>query len=150
MKGLQMTYAVRNERSRLLNRVPEVTVYFWIIKVLCTTVGETASDFLNVNLNLGLVGTSLATGVLLMLAAGISPLSGGPRLDVGSIVADIASLQPAGFLWVGLITVIATPITRVIAAAVGFGLVGEWRMVLIAVAIVGVIGLSIVTALAGG
>lgn len=63
-----MTYAVRNERSRLLNRVPEVTVYFWIIKVLCTTVGETASDFLNVNLNLGLVGTSLATGVLLMLA----------------------------------------------------------------------------------
>ena len=97
-----------------------------------------------------LAGALLLIGVLLMLAAGISPLSGGPRLDVGSIVADIASLQPAGFLWVGLITVIATPITRVIAAAVGFGLVGEWRMVLIAVAIVGVIGLSIVTALAGG
>ena len=31
----------------LLNKVPEVTVYFWLIKVLCTTVGETAVDFLN-------------------------------------------------------------------------------------------------------
>ena len=37
----------------LLSKVPEVTVYFWIIKVLCTTVGETAADFLNVNLNFG-------------------------------------------------------------------------------------------------
>lgn len=26
---------------RLLTRVPEITLYFWIIKVLCTTVGET-------------------------------------------------------------------------------------------------------------
>ncbi|WP_434028135.1 hypothetical protein [Streptomyces graminofaciens] len=29
------------------NKVPEVTVYFWVIKVLCTTVGETAADLLN-------------------------------------------------------------------------------------------------------
>ena len=34
----------------MLNKVPEVTVYFWIIKVLATTVGETAADFLNDNL----------------------------------------------------------------------------------------------------
>ena len=31
----------------MLNKVPEVTLYFWIIKVLCTTVGETASDYLS-------------------------------------------------------------------------------------------------------
>ena len=31
----------------MLNKVPEVTLYFWIIKILCTTVGETAADFLN-------------------------------------------------------------------------------------------------------
>jgi uncharacterized membrane-anchored protein len=56
-------------RSRqLLNKVPEVTIYFWIIKVLCTTVGESAADFLNVNLNLGLTGTSVVTGVLLVVA----------------------------------------------------------------------------------
>jgi uncharacterized membrane-anchored protein len=51
-----------------MNKVPEVTVYFWAIKVLCTTVGETAADFLNVNLNFGLTGTSLVTGLLLGIA----------------------------------------------------------------------------------
>ena len=53
---------------QLLSKVPEVTIYFWIIKVLCTTVGETAADFLNVSLNLGLTGTSVVTGVLLVVA----------------------------------------------------------------------------------
>lgn len=52
----------------LLNKVPEVTLYFWVIKILCTTVGETAADFLNVNLNLGLTGTSVVTGLLLAIA----------------------------------------------------------------------------------
>lgn len=52
----------------MLNKVPEVTIFFWVIKVLCTTVGETASDFLNVNLNLGLTGTSIAMGILLVIA----------------------------------------------------------------------------------
>ena len=48
--------------------MPEVTIWFWVIKVLCTTVGETAADFINVNLNLGLTGTSVVTGVLLVVA----------------------------------------------------------------------------------
>ncbi len=51
--------------KQILSKVPEVTIFFWIIKVLGTTVGETASDFLNVNLNFGLVGTSIVTGILL-------------------------------------------------------------------------------------
>jgi uncharacterized membrane-anchored protein len=50
----------------MLSKVPEVTIYFWIIKILCTTVGETASDFLNVNLGLGLTGTSIAMGACLL------------------------------------------------------------------------------------
>lgn len=54
--------------KNLLNKVPEVTLYFWIIKILCTTVGETVADFLNTNLNLGLTGTSLVMGVLLIIA----------------------------------------------------------------------------------
>jgi uncharacterized membrane-anchored protein len=57
-------HALASSRQ-LLNKVPEVTLYFWLIKVLCTTVGESAADFLNVNLNFGLTGTSLVTGVLL-------------------------------------------------------------------------------------
>jgi uncharacterized membrane-anchored protein len=53
-------------QARVLSKVPEVTIYFWIIKVLCTTVGETASDFLNVDLGLGLTGTSIAMGACLL------------------------------------------------------------------------------------
>jgi uncharacterized membrane-anchored protein len=53
---------------QLLSKVPEVTIYFWVIKVLCTTVGESAADFLNVNLNFGLTGVSVVTGVLLVIA----------------------------------------------------------------------------------
>lgn len=50
---------------RIMNKVPEVTLYFWIIKILATTVGETAADFLAVNLNLGITVTSyLMTGLL--------------------------------------------------------------------------------------
>ncbi len=51
---------------RMLNKVPEITVYFWVIKVLCTTVGETFADNLNENLGLGLSGTSYIMGTLLI------------------------------------------------------------------------------------
>jgi len=51
----------------MLNKVPAVTLYFWIIKILCTTVGETAADYLNKNLNFGLTGTSLVVGVMLIV-----------------------------------------------------------------------------------
>src|SRR5438045_3390280 len=50
----------------MLNKVPEVTLYFWIIKVLCTTVGETAADNLNSQLKLGLTGTTYVMGGLLL------------------------------------------------------------------------------------
>jgi uncharacterized membrane-anchored protein len=53
---------------QMLNKVPEVTLYFWIIKVLCTTVGETAADYLNSHMGLGLTGTSLVMSVLLVVA----------------------------------------------------------------------------------
>jgi uncharacterized membrane-anchored protein len=51
----------------LLNKVPEITLYFWIIKILCTTVGETFADFLNVNLHLGLTNTTYLMGSLLIV-----------------------------------------------------------------------------------
>jgi uncharacterized membrane-anchored protein len=53
---------------QMLNKVPEVTLYFWVIKILCTTVGETASDYLATNLNLGLTKTTFITGALLLVA----------------------------------------------------------------------------------
>ncbi|MBB6732712.1 hypothetical protein [Cohnella zeiphila] len=52
-----------NQTRTILSKVPEVTIFFWIIKVLCTTVGETFSDFLSVNLGLGLPFTTLLMGI---------------------------------------------------------------------------------------
>jgi uncharacterized membrane-anchored protein len=51
---------------RLLNKVPEVTLYFWVIKIMATTVGETAADYLIFNLHMGLTKTSITMGVLLL------------------------------------------------------------------------------------
>jgi uncharacterized membrane-anchored protein len=49
------------------NRVPRVTVDFWLIKLMAVTVGETAADFLALNLGLGLqLTTLLMTGVLIV------------------------------------------------------------------------------------
>ena len=52
----------------MLNKVPEITLYFWIIKILCTTVGETAADLLNTSLGLGLTLTTVVMGVLLVVS----------------------------------------------------------------------------------
>src|ERR1700704_3584046 len=43
---------------QMLNKVPEITLYFWVIKILCTTVGETAADLMNEELGLGLTNTT--------------------------------------------------------------------------------------------
>lgn len=52
----------------MLNKVPEVTLFFWLIKMMSTTVGETAADYLNVNLDWGLTATSEITGLLFLTA----------------------------------------------------------------------------------
>lgn len=62
-----MTFGSRS----LLNKVPEVTVAFWVIKILCTTVGETAADYLNGALGWGLTYTSLAMTALLIAALAV-------------------------------------------------------------------------------
>ncbi len=51
---------------QMLNKVPEITLYFWVIKILCTTVGETGSDYLQDNAGLGLTKTTLITGSILI------------------------------------------------------------------------------------
>jgi uncharacterized membrane-anchored protein len=51
----------------LRNRVPEVTLVFWIIKVLSTTTGETFADFLDSTLGFGLVGTTVVMGFVLLV-----------------------------------------------------------------------------------
>ncbi|GAC1595479.1 MAG: membrane protein [Candidatus Velthaea sp.] len=55
----------------MLNKVPQVTLVFWIIKILATTVGETAADFLKTKMHLGLMGTSLIMGALFLIALAV-------------------------------------------------------------------------------
>ncbi len=49
------------------NKVPEVTAYFWVIKILATTVGETAADYLSTTLHLGLVSTSYIMSAIFII-----------------------------------------------------------------------------------
>ncbi|UFI42750.1 COG4705 family protein [Pseudomonas savastanoi] len=54
-----------------LNKVPEVTLAFWVIKILSTTVGETVADFLAVDAGLGAGVTTLGMTVLLAIALSV-------------------------------------------------------------------------------
>jgi uncharacterized membrane-anchored protein len=63
-----MTTATTGRAARtMLNKVPEITIFFWIIKILATTVGETAADNLATNLGLGLTGTTWVMSAVLVV-----------------------------------------------------------------------------------
>jgi uncharacterized membrane-anchored protein len=49
----------RDDVRLMLNKVPEVTIWFWVIKILCTTVGESFADWINMTLGVGLVNTAV-------------------------------------------------------------------------------------------
>jgi uncharacterized membrane protein len=85
----------------------------------------------------------LVVGVVLMAMNGIAPLSGGPAFDLARLVPDLAALRPAGFLWLGLVAVVATPTARVVASLVGYARGGEREMAFIASLILIVIAASV-------
>jgi uncharacterized membrane-anchored protein len=62
------TVAGRSLPGTLLSKVPEVTVFFWVIKILATTVGETGADWLGTHLDLSLTGVTLIMTALLAVA----------------------------------------------------------------------------------
>ena len=90
----------------------------------------------------------LVVGVTLMLVNGISPLDGAPAFDPTLIWTDMKAGLPVGFLWLGRIAVIATPMVRVAVSAVGFAREGQWRMVGVGAGILIVIAVGIVTSIA--
>lgn len=60
-----MPTAATGDKVVIHNRVPKVTADFWLIKLMAVTMGETAADYLNVQMGLGLTATSLImSGVL--------------------------------------------------------------------------------------
>lgn len=64
------TATLRRARP-MLNKVPEVTAYFWVIKILCTTVGESLADYINETLGFGLTNTTVlfSAGLIAVLVA---------------------------------------------------------------------------------
>src|SRR5258706_9276812 len=48
-----------SERDEVLSKVPAVTLAFWIVKILATTLGETGGDALSMTLNLGYAVSTL-------------------------------------------------------------------------------------------
>jgi uncharacterized membrane-anchored protein len=63
-----MPVAANENSSTSFNRVPNVTADFWLIKLMAVTMGETAADYLAVNMGLGLVTTALIMSGILTLA----------------------------------------------------------------------------------
>src|SRR5947208_5089524 len=122
--GAMTTMTDRSSRARrMLNKVPEVTLYFWVIKVLCTTVGETASDYLSDNVGLGLTNTTYITSALL----------------IAVLVAQFRQRRyVAGIYWTGivLISVVGTQITDNLSDNLGISLVVTTTVFSIALALV--------------
>ncbi len=55
---------MNKEQESVLSKVPEVTLIFWVIKILATTLGETAGDALSMSMNLGYL---LSTGIFAVI-----------------------------------------------------------------------------------
>src|SRR3954468_8066341 len=101
---------VQPSLRQMLNKVPEITLYFWAIKILCTTVGETASDYLTDNVGLGLTNTTYITGAVL----------------IATLVFQFrARKYVPGIYWLGvvLISVVGTQITDNLTDNAGVSLV---------------------------
>lgn len=87
--------------------------------------------------------TLIAIGVALMAATGRSPLDASAPLDLGRLAGDLAALRPEGFLWLGLLLVLATPSTRVLVSLGGYVRAGEREMAVVAALILAVIALGV-------
>src|SRR6202521_1754417 len=84
--------------SDMLNKVPEVTLAFWVIKIMSTTVGETGADYLAVHVGLG---TAVTGGIMLALL-------------IAALLVQLRSRQYVPWIYwltVVLVSVVGTQIT---------------------------------------
>ena len=88
-------------------------------------------------------------GVVGMLLAGVDPLAHGtpPGFDLGRVPGDILALRPEGFLWAGLVMVVALPVGRVVVAGVGFLGARDRRLALVSLGVLFVVLASVAAAL---
>jgi uncharacterized membrane-anchored protein len=59
---------MNQQQQHILSKVPEVTLLFWVIKILATTLGETGGDALSMSLNLGYLVSTGIFSVLFFIA----------------------------------------------------------------------------------
>lgn len=104
-----------------LNKVPEVTAWFWVIKVLATTVGETFADFLDGTLGLGLGGTSALMSAVLAVVL------------LAQLRAD-RYRAPLYWLTVVLVSVVGTLLTDCLTDAAGVPLTASTTVFAVALA----------------
>ena len=93
----------------VMNRVPEVTIAFWVIKIMSTTVGETGADYLAVHVGLGTVVTDAIMAVLL----------------IASLIVQLQARRYVPWrywLTVVLISVVGTQITDALTDGLGVSL----------------------------
>jgi uncharacterized membrane-anchored protein len=109
----------------MLNKVPEVTLWFWIIKILCTTVGESFADWINMTLGVGLVNTAVLFTVIFAVVLAVQmrlrkyvPMAYWSTVVVvsvtGTLYTDILTDQLGVPLWIST-TVFSVLLTAVFA-----------------------------------
>ena len=92
----------RGTARHLLNKVPEVTIWFWIIKILCTTVGESFADWINSTLGVGLMNTALM--FTLLMAAVLAGQMMLTRYVPGVYWLTVVVLSITGTLYTDILT----------------------------------------------
>jgi uncharacterized membrane-anchored protein len=103
-----MNFANQSPALRL-NKVPQVTLAFWTIKIMSTTVGETGADYLAVHVGLG---TALTDGITMMLL-------------VATLILQIRTSRYVPWIYwltVVLVSVVGTQITDLLTDSMGVSL----------------------------
>ena len=87
---------------------------------------------------------AVGLGTILLVLGGTSPTSGGPPLVPSQVIDDIVALRPAGFLWLGMLGILATPALRVAHATAALARAGEPRMAVVGLLVLGVIAAGVI------
>lgn len=113
--------------SGALSKIPEITIWFWVIKILCTTVGESFADWINMSLGFGLATTALIFTVVLgaVLAWQLSR----DRYQPSSYWLTVVVLSVTGTLYTDILTDsfgVPLAVSSVVFAAILAAVFGWW------------------------
>lgn len=118
-----MSLSPATRPAHWLSKVPEITLSFWAIKILSTTVGETAADFLAVNAGLGKSVTTVMMAALL----------------AGALFMQLRTRRYTPWLYwltVVLVSIVGTQITDLLTDGLGVSLYVSTSVFAIALAVI--------------